>query len=300
VFVEFLVGSKDGVPEREPGRIVANIFRMMVLVIVLACGERQQVEGRPREVVSRVSFMGLKISNGEPAKQSKHVAVTVKNHRAKADREHVTDHELNRVGVDAANTEHGFVFVMMLVDVLVEPLGVEDSVENLEKEVFNHDKENHGQEEIGRSRKLLHLDRIRDGKYLEPKGSEKQRDTVKTSSYSYKDTFVDQLSPSRCISLPRPRLNRFILFKEGDLEVVQNPPHCLAKENPADVSSNRVDQELGFKRVTPWTLGQEINHVRPVGMCQGGHPVAPSKYEEGSHGEPDRPLLFQSVNLVLN
>jgi hypothetical protein len=109
-----------------------------------------------------MSFMSFKISNGEPAEQGEHVAMAVKNHWSKADREHVTDHELNWVCVNTPNAEYCFVFVMVLVDVLVEPLGVENSVEYLEKEVFYHNKENHGQEEIGRSRKLLHLDRIWD------------------------------------------------------------------------------------------------------------------------------------------
>ena len=54
--------------------------------------------------------------------------MAVKNHWSKADREHVTDHELNWVCVDTPNAEYCFVFVMVLVDVLVEPLGVENSV----------------------------------------------------------------------------------------------------------------------------------------------------------------------------
>jgi hypothetical protein len=66
VFVEFSVGSEDSVPEREPGGVVATIFRVVILVVVLASGKRQQVEWRPGEVVSRVSFMGLKIPDSEP------------------------------------------------------------------------------------------------------------------------------------------------------------------------------------------------------------------------------------------
>lgn len=66
VFIEFSVGSEDSVPQREPCGVVATIFRVVILVVVLASGKRKQVERRPGEVISRVSFVGLKIPDSEP------------------------------------------------------------------------------------------------------------------------------------------------------------------------------------------------------------------------------------------
>ena len=41
VLVKLFVRSKDGVPERKPSGVISYVLRMVVLMIVLTCGQRQ-------------------------------------------------------------------------------------------------------------------------------------------------------------------------------------------------------------------------------------------------------------------
>ena len=54
-----LVGAKDSVPEREEGGVIANIVRVMEVVVGGRRTEWHQSEGRPGPVVATVCVMAL-------------------------------------------------------------------------------------------------------------------------------------------------------------------------------------------------------------------------------------------------
>jgi hypothetical protein len=72
--------SKNGVPEAKERRVIADIVRMMEVVVLSGGRKRNQTVGAPRELVATVAVQGLEDTDDNPNHKSAEVHVFAQDH----------------------------------------------------------------------------------------------------------------------------------------------------------------------------------------------------------------------------
>lgn len=133
------VGAKEVIPPAEGGSIVADEGLVMVVMMLSTGPEWDPVMKRPREIVAGVRVDGLEETEDDPEQHGRQVKIPLWAHleneagsqmikERASDSAEAEDHGLDGVGILSSDTKRGCVFVVDLVDLLVERRPVHETV----------------------------------------------------------------------------------------------------------------------------------------------------------------------------
>jgi len=117
-------GVEDSVPDTEEDGVVTCVSTVVIGMVVVTSREGHEVQGRPREFITRVGFKCLEQRVLDVAPPTQHVQLVTQNSCSDEQRDQVADNKFERVGVDGGNTDINDMLVMDLVHPLVKPWSV--------------------------------------------------------------------------------------------------------------------------------------------------------------------------------
>lgn len=117
-----VIRPEEMVPPSERGRIVVDERHVVEIVVIGPAPERNDVLQRPREIVPAVRVDGLEETEGDPDVDAEDVQVGTEEtvEQGTADGARAQDEDFEWVGVFRGEAERRGVFVVHLMNVLVE------------------------------------------------------------------------------------------------------------------------------------------------------------------------------------